>query len=102
MAVQAEAPEPVLPGMPPAAPPEPPRQRPRGGPYGLLGRRREILELQDMLDAHPVALLTGAVGVGKTETALGLAAWLEKKRRPAGGRFLYRVRCRRRIGQSPA
>ena len=88
VAVQAEVPEPVLPGMPPAAAaPEPPRQRPRAGPYGLLGRRREILELQAMLDAHPVTLLTGAVGVGKTETALGLAAWLEKSGARPGGVF---------------
>ena len=78
VAVKAEEPEPVIPGMLPATPEPPPRQLPRGGPYGLIGRRREILELEQALDANPVVLLTGAVGVGKSEVALGLAAWLEK------------------------
>ena len=82
VAVKAEEPEPVIPGMLPATPEPPPRQLPRGGPYGLIGRRREILELEAALDAHPVVLLSGPVGVGKSELALGLAAWLEK----SGGR----------------
>ena len=81
-AVKPEEPEPVIPGMLPATPEAPPRQLPRGGPYGLMGRRREILELERILDANPVALLSGAVGVGKSEVALGLAAWVEK----SGGR----------------
>ena len=82
VAVKPEEPEPVVPGMLPAAPEPPPRQLPRGGPYGLMGRRREILELERVLDANPVALLSGPVGIGKSELALGLAAWLEK----SGGR----------------
>ena len=81
-AVKPEEPEPVIPGMMPATPEAPPRQLPRGGPYGLMGRRREILELERILDANPVTLLSGAVGVGKSEVALGLAAWVEK----SGGR----------------
>ena len=84
-AVKAEEPERVIPGMLPATPEAPPRQLPRGGPYGLIGRRREILDLEQALDANPVVLLTGPVGVGKSETALGLAAWLEKSgSRPSG------------------
>ena len=82
VAVKPEEPEPVVPGMLPATPEPPPRQLPRGGPYGLMGRRREILELEKVLDANPVTLLSGSVGVGKSEVALGLAAWLEK----SGGR----------------
>ena len=82
VAVKPEEPEPVVPGMLPATPEPPPRQLPRGGPYGLIGRRREILELEQALEENPVVLLHGAVGIGKSEVALGLAAWLEKN----GGR----------------
>ena len=82
VAVKPEEPEVAVPGMLPATPEAPPRQLPRGGPYGLMGRRREILELEQTLDANPVVVLSGAVGVGKSEVALGLAAWLEK----SGGR----------------
>ena len=82
VAVRAEEPEPVIPGMLPATPELPPRELPRGGPYGLIGRRREILELERAFESNPVVLLSGAAGVGKSEVALGLAAWLEK----SGGR----------------
>ena len=82
VAVKPDEPEPAIPGMLPATPEPPPRQLPRGGPYGLIGRRREILELEAAFDAGPVVLFSGAVGVGKSEVALGLAAWLEK----SGGR----------------
>ncbi len=78
MAVKPEVQEPMIPGMQPATPEPPPRQLPRGGPYGLIGRRREILELQAALASSPVVLLNGSVGVGKSEVALGLASWLEK------------------------
>ncbi len=78
VAVKPEEQEPVIPGMQPATPEPPPRQLPRGGPYGLIGRRREILELQAALASSPIVLLNGSVGVGKSEVALGLAAWLEK------------------------
>lgn len=77
-AVRAEEPEPVIPGMLPATPEAPPRQLPRGGPYGLIGRRREVLELERALESHSIVLLNGPVGVGKSELALGLAAWVEK------------------------
>ena len=71
--------------MLPATPEPPPRQLPRGGPYGLIGRRREILELARELEENQVVALHGSVGVGKSEVALGLAAWQEKNgSRPDG------------------
>ena len=81
-AIKPKEEEPVIPGMLSATPEAPPRQLPRGGPYGLIGRRREILELERAFDANPVVLFSGPVGCGKSEVALGLAAWLEK----SGGR----------------
>ena len=78
VAVKPEEPEPVIPGMLPATPEALPRELPRGGPYGLLGRRGEILELENALESSNVMLLSGSVGVGKSELALGLATWLEK------------------------
>ena len=85
VAIKPEEPEPVIPGMLSATPEPPPRQLPRGGPYGLIGRRREILELERALDSNPVVLFSGPVGIGKSEVALGLAAWLEKSgSRPEG------------------
>ena len=85
VAIKPEEPETVIPGMQPATPEAPPRQLPRGGPYGLIGRRREILEMEAVLGANPIVLLSGPVGVGKSEIALGLAAWLEKSgARPDG------------------
>ena len=87
VAVKPEEPEPVIPGMMPATPEHPPRQLPRGGPYGLIGRRREILELQAALASGPVVLLNGPVGVGKSEGALGLASWLEKSGDRPDGAF---------------
>ena len=85
VAVNAPEQEQVIPGMMPATPEPPPRQLPRGGPYGLIGRRREILGLEQALEDNPVVVLNGAVGVGKSEVALGLATWLEKSgSRPDG------------------
>ena len=71
-----------IPGMLPATPEAPPRELPRGGPYGLIGRRREVLQLEAALDDRRVVLLTGSVGSGKSQLALGLASYLEK----SGGR----------------
>ena len=76
--VRPEEPESVIPGMLPATPESPPRQLPRGGPYGLIGRRRDIIALERALEVHPIVLLSGPAGIGKTEVALGLASWLEK------------------------
>ena len=87
VAITPEEQEPVIPGMQPATPEPPPRQLPRGGPYGLIGRRREILELQTALFTSPIVLLNGPVGVGKSEVALGLAAWLEKSGNRQDGVF---------------
>ena len=88
VAIKPDEPEPVVPGMMPATPEPPPRQLPRGGPYGLIGRRREILELQAALASNAVVMLNGPVGVGKTEVALGLASWLERSGdRPDGAFF---------------
>ena len=87
VAVKAEEPEPVIPGMISATPEAPPRELPRGGPYGLIGRRREILELERVVDANSVVLFSGVVGVGKSEVALGLAAWVEKNGGRADGVF---------------
>ena len=85
VSVKSEEPEPVLPGMISATPEEPPRQLPRGGPYGLIGRRPDILGVESALDANSIVLLSGPVGIGKSEVALGLAAWLEKSgNRPQG------------------
>ena len=80
--VKPEEPELAMPGVISATPEPPPRQLPRGGPYGLIGRRREILELERALETNSIVLLSGPVGIGKSEAALGLAAWLEK----SGGR----------------
>ena len=85
VAVKAEEPEPVLPGVIAATPEPPPRQLPRGGPYGLIGRRREILQLVQAFEDNSVVLLHGQVGIGKSEVALGFAAWQEKSgARPDG------------------
>ena len=80
--VNPEGPALVLPGVISATPEPPPRQLPRGGPYGLIGRRQEILELERAFATNPTVLLNGPVGIGKSEVALGIAAWLEK----SGGR----------------
>ena len=40
----------------------------------LMGRERELRELQALIDAHPVVTITGAGGIGKTRLAQGAAA----------------------------
>ncbi|MCH8296903.1 MAG: tetratricopeptide repeat protein [Chloroflexi bacterium] len=60
---------------------------PRGGPYGLIGRHAEILELERRFRQGPVVLLSGDVGTGKSELALGLASWLRKTGGRPGGVF---------------
>ena len=76
---QSDAP---IPGMLPSQPETEPYQLPRGGPYGLIGRRNEVLELERRFSESNVVLVTGDVGVGKSELALGFAAWMQK----TGGR----------------
>ena len=50
----------------------------------------------------PSTLLSGAAGIGKSEVALGLAAWHGEERRTARWRVLYHLRRGRRAGQSPS
>ena len=87
VAIRADEPEPAIPGMLPAVPESPPRQLPGGGPYGLIGRRHEVLELDRLFESHQVVILSGSVAIGKTELALGFAAWLEKNGGRPGGVF---------------
>ena len=60
---------------------------PRGGPYGLIGRHAELLDLERRFRQSPVVMLSGDVGVGKSELALGLASWLRKTGGRSGGVF---------------
>ncbi|PKB71210.1 MAG: hypothetical protein BZY87_06650 [SAR202 cluster bacterium Io17-Chloro-G6] len=81
---EAEAP---VPGMPQPEQETSGTDLPRGGPYGLIGRHSEMLELERQFRQSPVVLLTGDVGVGKSELALGLASWLRKTGARSGGVF---------------
>ena len=76
-----------IPSMQPAQPEQLPYELPRGGPYGLVGRRSEVLELEQRFAETPVVLLTGDVGGGKSELALGFASWLQKSGGRPGGVF---------------
>ena len=64
-------------------------QIPAMGQHGLIGRRAELRQLERVLKANSVALLSGDTGVGKTELALGLCRWFLKPARVAypGGVF---------------
>ncbi len=64
-------------------------QFPAAGQYGLVGRQAELADVERLLRNHPVTLLSGNTGAGKTELALGLARWLQKTGRPElpGGVF---------------
>ena len=73
--------------MLPSQPEQLPYQLPRGGPYGLIGRRGEVLELERRFAESNVVLLTGDVGVGKSELALGFASWMQKTGGRPGGVF---------------
>ena len=76
-----------VPGMPQPEQETSGNDLPRGGPYGLIGRHREMLELERRFRQNSVVLLSGDVGAGKTELALGLAAWLRKTGGRSGGVF---------------
>ena len=71
------------------AAPEEDLQIPAAGRYGLIGRQPEMRQLERALRAHPVVLLHGAAGAGKTELALALCRWFLKPARVAcpGGVF---------------
>ena len=86
-AIVAEEQDEPVPGM---APPEQDThgtELPRGGPYGLIGRHEELLELERRFLQTPVVMLSGDVGSGKSELALGLASWLRKTGGRTGGVF---------------
>jgi tetratricopeptide (TPR) repeat protein len=83
--VEEEA-EPV-PGMPQTEEERTGNELPRGGPYGLIGRNAELLDLERRFRESPVVLLSGDVGAGKSELALGLASWLRKTGGRSGGVF---------------
>ena len=84
--VVEEAAAPV-PGMPQPEQEQSGTDLPRGGPYGLIGRHAEMLDLERRFRQAPVVLLSGDVGVGKSELALGLASWLRKTGGRSGGVF---------------
>ncbi len=52
--------------------------------YGLVGRDEEILKLDRALRTSAVVVLTGAAGIGKTETAAALVRWLAETGRFQG------------------
>ena len=84
--VVEEAAAPV-PGMPQPEDASVGADLPRGGPYGLIGRHAEMLALERHFRQSPVVMLSGDVGVGKSELALGLASWLRKTGGRSGGVF---------------
>ena len=86
-AIVAEEEEAPVPGMPQTEEERTGNELPRGGPYGLIGRHAELLELERRFTQSPVVLLSGDVGAGKSELALGLASWLRKTGGRPGGVF---------------
>ena len=56
-------------------------QIPAAGQYGLVGRHAELRQLEHLLRANAVVMLSGDTGVGKTELALGLCRWFLKPAR---------------------
>ena len=53
----------------------------------MIGRNAELLDLERRFRESPVVLLSGDVGAGKSELALGLASWLRKTGGRSGGVF---------------
>ncbi|MDA1127849.1 MAG: tetratricopeptide repeat protein [Chloroflexi bacterium] len=86
-AIVVEEPVGPVPGMPQPEQETSGNELPRGGPYGLIGRHSELLELERQFRQSPVVLLSGDVGAGKSELALGLASWLRKTGGRSGGVF---------------
>ena len=86
-AIVAEEAAPLVPGQPQTEEPAAGNELPRGGPYGLIGRHSEMLDLERQFRETPVVMLSGDVGIGKSELALGLAGWLRKTGGRPGGVF---------------
>ncbi|NQW23358.1 MAG: tetratricopeptide repeat protein [SAR202 cluster bacterium] len=86
-AIVVEEPAAPVPGQPQPAPESMGTDLPRGGPYGLIGRHAELLDLERQFQQSTVVMLSGDVGIGKSELALGLAAWLRKTGARPGGVF---------------
>jgi tetratricopeptide (TPR) repeat protein len=86
-AIVVEETDAPVPGMPQPEQETSGTDLPRGGPYGLIGRHAELLELERRFRQSPVVMLSGDVGMGKSELALGLASWLRKTGGRSGGVF---------------
>lgn len=88
-AIAQHQPDPLAPPViQPEAPPDD-LQIPAPGQYGLVGRQAELRQLERILQAQSVVLLSGDAGAGKTELALALCRWFLKPARAAypGGVF---------------
>ncbi len=86
-AIVVEETDAPVPGMPQPEQETSGTELPRGGPYGLIGRHAELLDLERRFRQSPVVMLSGEVGIGKSELALGLASWLRKTGGRSGGVF---------------
>ena len=86
-AIQVEQPAPLTPQSQPEADTGPDQHLPKGGPYGLIGRRTELRQLERTFQSQPVVLMSGNTGSGKTELALGLARWIQKTGARSSGVF---------------
>ena len=86
-AIMVEETDAPVPGMAQPEPETSGTELPRGGPYGLIGRHAELLDLERRFRQSPVVMLSGDVGTGKSELTLGLASWLRKTGGRSGGVF---------------
>ena len=86
-AIEVDQPDPLAPPLQPEEHTGPDEHLPINGAFGLVGRRSELRELEAMFREQPVVLMSGNVGSGKTELALGLARWLQKTAARTGGVF---------------
>jgi tetratricopeptide (TPR) repeat protein len=90
-AIAVEQPDPLAPPTIQTQQPlaEAEAQLPAAGPFGLVGRRAELRQLERLFHQEPIVLLAGNTGVGKTELALGLARWFQQTGRSerSGGVF---------------